>query len=205
MAEEIVQHDGCNGDGGQAVNSNTRGTGVNRWGLSLQQRAILAVIAELKPQGVDENESYGCYRLTPYGTAGYYHPGDITPKLAQAGDRSASASLARAFARLERRGLIHRHGYRDPKKHSGYRFFTLTPAGLQIVNAIRHRRGLPQLVVKYFPTKKPMTEEEFTQRLEAMRAARAMHAAIQAATQLSPAGLAQLREWIDQRLATTTG
>jgi hypothetical protein len=138
-------------------------------GLSEQQRDIFARIARLEPEGVKETGYVGRWGRTPAGTAGYYYASMLLPdgyeKLPPRERRVVSASLARAVTRLERRGLVLRHDYSDPQKHSPARFFTLTKAGLVAVNELRRLNGDPPLAVKSYPEEPRVTREEFIQRL----------------------------------------
>jgi DNA-binding PadR family transcriptional regulator len=163
--------------------------------LSEQQKKILDIIAGLEPEGVTEGK-YSRYRLSGK-TAGYYHPCSIAAALVPAGDRVASASVSRSLTRLVERGLLHRHAYESGWVH----YYTLTDAGVEWVNGLRRRRGLPDLVVVDLPEVEPMTDEAFTQRMEALHREWVLIDARQAAARLDRDGLAQLRQWIDERLA----
>jgi hypothetical protein len=93
---------------------------------------------------------------------GKYSSGTVVAKLADAGDRSAGASISRTLARLERRGLIRRHG------QIPYRFFTLTETGLEQVNWIRRAANLKPLVQTY-QEQAPVTDEELAARRQELR------------------------------------
>jgi hypothetical protein len=192
----------------QRLTGCSRSKQVNHYpaGLSEQQRDVLDVIARLKPGGVEAHgDYYGRWGRAPSGSAGYYFTDSVVVELAQAGDRSASASLARTLARLEQRGLIRRHGYQEQKKNSCYRFFTLTEAGLVLVNEIRQRASLPALTVQNYPEEPPVSMEALQARLradwKALDAKINLSQATDAAARLDADGLVQLRQWIDARLA----
>ena len=126
-----------------------KAAGSDLAGLSEQQQDILDAIARLKR---DKN--------------GHYSPSDVSQELVQAGDRSGLASLSRAIIRLERRGLIRRwHRHHEGKKHGWY-FFTLTEAGLTVINDRRKERGLDALEMVHYEPKPPMTDEEFAERMQ---------------------------------------
>jgi hypothetical protein len=153
-------------------------------GLSKQQRAVIAAIARLKRE-----------------EDGRYWPKHVSYDLGYDGDRSASASLSRALARLEARGILRRHPiHRDAKKHDGY-FFTLTEAGLRLVNEERRRQGLEPLGMVLYVPKPGLTAEEFDARMKALTDGWAMTDAKAAAGKLSPEALAEFRQWLDARLA----
>jgi hypothetical protein len=172
------------------VNISTRGDSVNRHApcLSKQQHDILDVIALLEP---DER--------------GRYATADIGIKMVEPGDRSGSASVSRAVVRLEGRGLIRReHKHCTAKKHGAYRF-SLTEAGLEVVNGLRARHGLGPLELINLPPKPPMTAEEFRAELRRISAESNLLRAKDAAGRLDPEGLQALRQWIDARLAGGAG
>jgi hypothetical protein len=111
-------------------------------GLSRQQRQILAAIAALQPEGY--RGAPGAW--TPPTPAGYYRSRWLRPDdfavLDDRRRRSASASRARSLARLARRGLLRRHPFGgQPVPTCPYRFFTLTDAGLAVVNQLRRNLG----------------------------------------------------------------
>jgi hypothetical protein len=170
----------------EPVNMTTTGDSVNRGvsGLSKQQRDILDVIARLKRSEL-----------------GTYHVGDITREMEVAGDRPATASISRAVIRLEGRGLLCRHHQHGAGNKHGFYLFTLTEVGLRIVNELRQRHGLGALEMIHYAPKPPITNEEFRAKMEAIRAEVGLLRAKDAAGELPPERLKELRNWIDSRLA----
>jgi hypothetical protein len=152
----------------QSVNGTPRRNHVNCSGLSRQQRDLLDAIAQAQPDH----------------DGAYEHHWVFLPA-----NRSESASVSRAVAGLERRGIIER-GHR-------HRFF-LTRGGCALVNEVREWFGLPRL--EFTPRKPPLSDEEFARRCQEIGETCAMVGAKEAAEHLSPAGLEELRNWIDQRL-----
>jgi DNA-binding MarR family transcriptional regulator len=154
----------------------------------VQQRAILEVIAVLKRDEL-----------------GRYYPENVSNKMIAPGDRSAQASLSRAIIRLEGRGLIQRHHQHIGGRKHGFYCFTLTEAGLEIINDLRSRQGLDALEMITYTPAAGMTDEEFSARLSSIWARitdeEKLHQAKDAATRLNPRKLKELREWIDARLA----
>jgi DNA-binding PadR family transcriptional regulator len=182
-------------DGRQPGTVNPLPTGRQVDRLSEQQREVLDAIARLEPQGLAA-QPWSRWRA-PSGSAGCYDPKDVSAALGAAYDRSRQASIARAMTRLEARGLIRRHRYADPTKTGRSRFFTLSAAGLVVVNEIRYWFDLPPVAVEVWDEPPPMTEEEFDRRLQAIE----LDAVKARAAKLRPAGLEELRRWIDAWLA----
>jgi hypothetical protein len=166
----------------QTVNTSPGGGRVNQSGLSEQQRELLGVIAREEPD-----------------KRGRYYPKDVFRGV-EPGSRSQSASLSRALVRLECRDILIRHHHHiDGKKHGTY-FFTLTEAGCALVNEVRGLYNLPALAYAPYTPEPQMSAEEFDRRIREMNERCALRDAVTAAEQLSPAGLEELRCWIDQRL-----
>jgi hypothetical protein len=97
------------------------------------------------------------------------------------------------------RGILSKHQRHRDGKNRGPMFYMLTGNGLEIINSMRAKAGLELLAL--VTPRPPMTDEEFLARAEAISAEYDMHRAKDAARQLTPAALVELRQWIDTRLA----
>jgi len=140
---------------------------------------------------------------------GLYLTAGIFDKVGTTGSRSESASLSRALCRLAERGVVERDDG----------FFTLTEAGCALVNEVRAERGLSPLTYTPYVPEPPMSQEEIQRRLQercllierlreewqVLDTPKALANAKKEAEKMTPAGLEELRRWIEARQAAQNG